>query len=263
MASFLGNTNLWERPNFGCCTLETLHQYINTHRLAVSEDASFADKSNAVTAHFDRLRPDEGDVLGRFVSYLDGGKRAVAEYNLERESGLSRYDEENPAKRAKGQGGRSLPAPPPGGAAGAGVQMPDSAPQVQDHVAARTSKDDENGAYILAVVQRVNETTRCYEVADLDDLDSVKKLGLSHIQTLGLPVEAVKGDRVLAVFPDTTAFYRAEVAKQPKKGTGRGDELVVRFEDDEDETGRTPQRRVLVDHVFFDPRYSHKHRQFW
>ena len=55
-----------------------------------------------------------------------------------------------------------------------------------------------------------------------------------------------RGDEVLAVFPETTSFYRAVVAKNPK-ATGSGSsppDIVVRFEDDEDATGKAPARRV-------------------
>ena len=55
-----------------------------------------------------------------------------------------------------------------------------------------------------------------------------------------------KGDQVLAVFPDTTSFYRAVVAKNPKTPTHVNSpwDVIVRFEDDEDETGVAPPRRV-------------------
>ena len=55
-----------------------------------------------------------------------------------------------------------------------------------------------------------------------------------------------KGDAVLAVFADTTSFYRAIVAKNPKAPAHVNSpwEVVVRFEDDEDETGVAPPRRV-------------------
>ena len=48
-----------------------------------------------------------------------------------------------------------------------------------------------------------------------------------------------KGDAVLAVFADTTSFYRAIVAKNPKAPAHVNSswDVVVRFEDDEDENG--------------------------
>jgi hypothetical protein len=54
----------------------------------------------------------------------------------------------------------------------------------------------------------------------------------------------------MAIFPETTSFYRAIISKQPvwKKSTSGYQpivkELIVKFEDDEDEQGHTPHRRV-------------------
>ena len=56
-----------------------------------------------------------------------------------------------------------------------------------------------------------------------------------------------KGDKVLAVFPDTTSFYRGVVAKTPKATLAAATftfEVAIRFEDDEDESGKVPARRV-------------------
>ena len=53
----------------------------------------------------------------------------------------------------------------------------------------------------------------------------------------------------MGVFPETTSFYRATVVKSPKAPTSSGStqthwEVVVRFDDDEDEAGKWPARRV-------------------
>jgi SAGA-associated factor 29 len=56
-----------------------------------------------------------------------------------------------------------------------------------------------------------------------------------------------RGDRVLAVFPETTSFYPAVVAKNPKppaNNSNTGWDVVVKFDDDEDENGKNPARRV-------------------
>lgn len=56
-----------------------------------------------------------------------------------------------------------------------------------------------------------------------------------------------RGDRVMGVFPETTSFYRATVVKTPKDPSVSGQdgwEVVVRFDDDEDEAGKWPARRV-------------------
>lgn len=54
----------------------------------------------------------------------------------------------------------------------------------------------------------------------------------------------------MAIFPETTSFYRAVVSKQPvwkKSSSGYQPivkEMIVKFEDDEDDQGNTPHRRV-------------------
>jgi len=53
------------------------------------------------------------------------------------------------------------------------------------------------------------------------------------------PREHRRGSHVLAMFPLTTSFYQAVVV-QPKKG----EEYVLNFHDDEDDSGQTPARVV-------------------
>ena len=70
-----------------------------------------------------------------------------------------------------------------------------------------------------------------------------------------------KGAGVMAIFPETTSFYRAIVSKQPTWNSGtsaeessggvgnahkpRVKEVILKFEDDEDqESNKTPHRRV-------------------
>lgn len=53
----------------------------------------------------------------------------------------------------------------------------------------------------------------------------------------------------MAIFPETTSFYRAVVSKPPvwrldRSGIPHVKEVIVKFEDDEDSHGRTPHRRV-------------------
>lgn len=59
------------------------------------------------------------------------------------------------------------------------------------------------------------------------------------------PARLRKNNRVLAVFPETTSFYRAVVVKAPRQAPAHW-EVAVRFDDDEDETGRVPPRKVPV-----------------
>lgn len=79
-----------------------------------------------------------------------------------------------------------------------------------------------------------------------DDMNRVVTLSYDDVRRLDdSSANLRRGDLVLAVFPETTSFYRAVVVKTPKVGAGGANsEVVVKFKDDEDEAGRQPARRV-------------------
>ncbi|CAM9387941.1 unnamed protein product, partial [Phaeothamnion confervicola] len=59
-----------------------------------------------------------------------------------------------------------------------------------------------------------------------------------------------QGDKVLAVFPDTTSFYRATVHQVPKVPSDVEVHVMVKFEGDEEPaTGKVPLRIVPARHV--------------
>jgi SAGA-associated factor 29 len=115
-------------------------------------------------------------------------------------------------------------------------------------VAAKVSKTDENGAWILANVLGIDPMNEIYEVQDEDDPRRIITLNYGNLRRLTDNASDIrKGDRVLAVFPETTSFYRAVVVKTPKPLTAGSTglwEVVVKFEDDEDDTGKPPARKV-------------------
>lgn len=110
-------------------------------------------------------------------------------------------------------------------------------------VAARISRSDE---WILANVVSCDTSSQQYEVHDEDDAKKIVKLPFTFVRRLEDNASDIRrGDVVHCVFPDTTSFYRAVVVKSPKvPGQGQPWEVVVRFDDDEDETGKAPPRRV-------------------
>lgn len=87
-----------------------------------------------------------------------------------------------------------------------------------------------------------------YEVQDEDDAHRVIVLPFKYVKRLeDTAADIQRGDRVLGVFPETTSFYRGVVAKTPRNPNSQSGavwEVVVRFEDDEDHTGKAPPRRV-------------------
>jgi len=124
----------------------------------------------------------------------------------------------------------------------------DSEPaRVGEQVAAKVLQTNENGSWILANTLDFDSATQTYELQDEDDINRVMQLGYTEVKRLeDSAAHLRRGDLVLAVFPETTSFYRAEVAKNPRHpqhGNGCW-EVIVRFEDDEDETGKAPPRRV-------------------
>jgi len=125
-------------------------------------------------------------------------------------------------------------------------------------VAARVSKDKEvPEEWILAAIIAYDDHKGLYEVEDaehvlgLDDYDpnAHRKhyfMAASRIVVLPDTLEKCKdypkGTEVLAMFPDTTSFYRARVEQAPRGK--KTQEYILKFDDDDDETGITPQRRV-------------------
>lgn len=115
----------------------------------------------------------------------------------------------------------------------------------------------EDGAWILGNVLDYNPMTQSYMVQDEDDVNRVLTMDFHDVRRLDDSNSILRrGDQVLAVFPETTSFYNAVVVKTPKlppqhqhqhQTTSSGSsclEVVVKFDDDEDENGRNPARRV-------------------
>ena len=119
-----------------------------------------------------------------------------------------------------------------------------------EQVAAKTSRSDENGSWILASVQNYNHDTETYDVQDEDDVTKLIRLPFQNVMSLGDGTHIFsKGDQCMAIFPETTSFYKAVVSKVPgwqkdHAGNPICSELILKFMDDEDETGKTPHRRV-------------------
>jgi hypothetical protein len=125
-----------------------------------------------------------------------------------------------------------------------------------EQVAAKVTRTDENGSWILASVQRFYTDTETYDVQDEDDTSKLIRLPWTHVMRLSTGAEGVftKDKECMAIFPETTSFYRSKVSKSPVWKIDRGGaptlkEIIVKFEDDEDAQGRTPHRRVPARYV--------------
>ncbi|KAJ8605585.1 hypothetical protein CTAYLR_000015 [Chrysophaeum taylorii] len=205
---------------------ESLRTYIARYRLNVRVDATHTELAVAVAQHFEGIQVDEESVLGRFFECLDrASNREDEDEDMEDE------DEENVAKCG-------------------------------EQVAAKVTMVDENGSWILASVVSYSKHNDTYQVQDEDEATAkIIELPSSRIRRLyeddADAHDLQKGDRVLAIFPETTSFYRAVVSKTPKRNaTGSVTEVVLKFEDDEDDAGRTPHRRVNIRYVLREQRPS-------
>mmetsp|Transcript_17586 Transcript_17586/g.26451 ORF Transcript_17586/g.26451 Transcript_17586/m.26451 type:complete len:252 (+) Transcript_17586:3-758(+) len=208
--------------DFRHLSIESLRTYIVRHRLNVALDSMSHDELAVFVAnHFAATPVDEESVLSRFFEALD--KHASRDDDDEDNMEVIEYEEDDETAK-------------PG-----------------EQVAAKITSLDENGSWILASVVALNRRTNTYQVQDEDDPTKLVELPAARIRRLEneeLGYELQKGDRVLAIFPETTSFYRAIVSKTPKRNAqGLIYDVVLKFEDDEDDAGRTPHRRVAVRYV--------------
>eukprot|EP00850_Spirogloea_muscicola_P005210 SM000023S07666 [mRNA] locus=s23:781405:784068:- [translate_table: standard] len=135
---------------------------------------------------------------------------------------------------------------------------------IGDQVAARRSPDDaEKDDWIVVKVTRFDRENNRYEVIDEepgdDEESSQRKYRLPASCIIPLPKrpELINismfppGSQVLAVYPGTTALYRARVAGPPRKR--KSDDYLLEFDDDEEEgldgVPCMPQRQVPYNHV--------------
>ncbi|XP_022086268.1 SAGA-associated factor 29-like [Acanthaster planci] len=125
-----------------------------------------------------------------------------------------------------------------------------------DKVAARVKGIDGDENWILAEVVSFNPATNKYEVDDIDEEGKERHL-LSKRRIVPLPLmkanpetnpEALfkKGTLVMALYPQTTCFYRALIDAPPE---GPMDDYNVLFEDNSYADGYSPALKVAQRYV--------------
>ncbi|CAB1120773.1 unnamed protein product [Ectocarpus sp. CCAP 1310/34] len=120
-----------------------------------------------------------------------------------------------------------------------------------EQVAVRDDRE-EPGAWILARVIKYVPDTHHYELKDDDDKEGIGILTAPRSLVIRLEDSTKgvqKGERVLAVFPDTTSFYLGTIHRVPKPAPGAERRIEVKFNDDADDTGRTPGRSLPARYV--------------
>lgn len=116
-----------------------------------------------------------------------------------------------------------------------------------DIVAALVKGNEEGENWILAEVVQFNPATNKYEVDDIDE-EQKDRHTLSRRRVVPLPLMRAnpetdphalfpKGSTVMALYPQTTCFYKAVVQQQPTVAT---EEYEILFEDGAYETGYSP-----------------------
>ncbi|CAM9305393.1 unnamed protein product, partial [Ectocarpus sp. 12 AP-2014] len=221
--------------------------------------------------HFAQWEVDEEKVVESWIAHMDTDRdvRELGAVKKRNNSEFSPYGPyghgEAPAfggGRGGGFGGSGCPLDMQGGVRGV---VPSG-----EQVAAKVTNTNENGSWILAEIIRYLAGRACYEVKDADD--PLKQIEVPDHNVIRLREGGqgfAKGDDVLAVFPDTTSFYRGTISKQPVRKAGLVAELVVQFEDDADQdTGKTPHRRINSKLVLAQPGghyneddYHHHHQR--
>uniref|UniRef100_A0A7S2YU48 SGF29 C-terminal domain-containing protein n=1 Tax=Entomoneis paludosa TaxID=265537 RepID=A0A7S2YU48_9STRA len=207
----------------------TLLGYIDHHGVQVRPEAPPSELAVAVARHFETMEVDEEECIGGFLERLEKGHMLQTDYA--RETAFFDGREYSQAQRKR--------------------RRSKWAARQGEQVAAKVTRTDENGSWILASVQRFYPDTETYDVQDEDDTSKLIRLPWSHVMRLSTGTEGCfqKDTDCMAIFPETTSFYRSKVSKSPvwkldRSGTPMVKEIIVKFEDDEDAQGRTPHRRV-------------------
>lgn len=197
----------------------------------VRSDAPPSELAVAVARHFEQMEVDEEECIGGFLERLEK-PFGITDYARK----TAFFDGHAPSLEARK---RKRIAARPG-----------------EQVAAKVTRTDENGSWILASVQRFYPDSETYDVQDEDDTSKLIRLPWTHVMRLSTGMEGyfAKDKDCMAIFPETTSFYRSKVSKNPvwimdRSGVPMVKEIIVKFEDDEDSQGRTPNRRVPARYV--------------
>ncbi|XP_077487238.1 SAGA-associated factor 29 isoform X1 [Amblyomma americanum] len=150
--------------------------------------------------------------------------------------------------------GKEDEKPPP--LCGAIPAEPNYAAKVGDMVAALARGPDDDENWILAEVLHYSHSSAKYEVDDIDE-EQKERHTLSRRRVVPLPLLRAnpltdpsalfaKGTLVMALYPQTTCFYRALVHEPP---TGPQDDYLVLFEDSSYPEGYSPPLAVAQRYV--------------
>eukprot|EP00611_Tribonema_gayanum_P028033 TRINITY_DN7087_c0_g1_i1.p1 TRINITY_DN7087_c0_g1~~TRINITY_DN7087_c0_g1_i1.p1 ORF type:complete len:380 (-),score=94.50 TRINITY_DN7087_c0_g1_i1:438-1538(-) len=282
--------------------LRSLHNYVKYYSIPVREDSTRNELAVAVGRHFEALRVSEMGVIGALLQKCsadckaakassqestdgsggtsdeagshetDSAEHAVASQPgsavkkahkgakaTRKTSGVAKREEAAVIERTRRRSAQAVTAVTANGGRGMRARVGEQVACLMDADAATESEQ----AMILARVDKYHADSEEYECTDEDDKDNTFVIHAQNVIRLADNSKGLdKGSECLAVFPDTTSFYRATVHRVNRHSAAasaahwqaasneRGAlEIVVKFQDDEDETGATPARRVASRHV--------------
>lgn len=221
----------------------TLQSFIEHHGVHVRPDAPPSELAVAVARHFESMEVDDEECVGGFLERLNSGMVGPTAYSRQTQY----FDGFSQQKRKKTKW-----AARPG-----------------EQVAAKVIHNQEE-SWILGQVQRYYPDIEAYDVRDEDDPSKLIRLPWRNVMRLSTGAELgcfVKGTECLAIFPETTSFYKARISRMPVWKLNHGEptvkDIVVKFEDDiNPNTGSIPNRRVPSGYVIRPPsKYFHDQEQ--
>lgn len=155
----------------------------------VRAEAPPSELAVAVARHFEQMEVEEDACLGGFLERLERGGAACSSTSSVLATQYARttaYFDGREYTAAQRKRRRSKWAARPG-----------------EQVAAKVTRTDENGSWILASVQRFYADTETYDVQDEDDTSKLIRLPWTHVMRLSTGTEGCfkKSTDCMAIFP--------------------------------------------------------------
>eukprot|EP00611_Tribonema_gayanum_P020213 TRINITY_DN3646_c0_g2_i1.p1 TRINITY_DN3646_c0_g2~~TRINITY_DN3646_c0_g2_i1.p1 ORF type:complete len:281 (+),score=125.05 TRINITY_DN3646_c0_g2_i1:151-993(+) len=134
------------------------------------------------------------------------------------------------------------------GGSGSGSRFDEPIAMKGEEVAVKPERHED--LWVLGRVKEYDANSGLYLVMDEDDNSKDYKVDEADVVVLGSGTKLSKGESVMAVYPDTTSFYKAVISVPPRRGSQiHSTTASVQFEDDADDSGMTPHRVILTKHI--------------
>lgn len=238
------------RVDFNKLRANTLKRYAWHYNLPQqhSNGETTDDLASACAKHFAmQLQVDELKVLSDFVNYCNNIRGTTSQPEV----GLGLSSNTPGAFNAKSVNGTDYHSFADGGAR---EDMETKRRKIHPLPNGRKVAAKINNEWMLTRILKFSKRKKSYKVEDADEMTDDPFVYDVHQDLIiclpdpsdGSPApQFLRGDRVLALFPGTSTFYAATVAKRFDKPKGRIQEYGLRFDDDEkDATGEVRMNRI-------------------